>query len=494
MYHHFDCCEAILAGLRRAFTRQATFDWFSVFVVGQMCREDDLGVSAVVRCLGLEPQAYDSLNALFRSDGWSASALVGEWERIVAESAPLLEYLGRPVGVADGVKAAREGVRTPGVKRLTQTSSDSSKADKIFGLMYGAVGVLAGEPGRCHCLPLEVGVQDGMRAAAGWDGAAELGIASETHPVQSVRCSFRAARALGRPSWLTMDRYFMCEPALTLLGELNAQAEADGLGEGFVQLVTKARSGCVGFTDPPEREPGRPGRPKVRGDKVDVFSLFDTAPFDLVLAEVGGEPRAYDACVVDLLWREGFYFPLRFVLVVDEHGKREVLATTDRTLTAAQVITLYRFRWNCEVSYRDMKQDVNAFGCRMWSKAMPALNRFYKRADPDRLESVTDAHDRQLILSAYEAMSRYVAACCVVTGILQLLSLAEPEDGPVAWSEYRRTPSRGKVSVRTVRRCMRRRVSSWVACHQTSPTARFIRERLVGPGGYDPAIQRRGRR
>ena len=312
MYHHFDCCEAILAGLRGAFTRQATFDWFSVFVVGQMCREDDLGVSAVVRCLGLEPQAYDSLNALFRSDGWSASALVREWERIVAESAPLLEYLGRPVGVADGVKAAREGVRTPGVKRLTQTSSDSSKADKIFGLTCGAVGVLVGEPGRCHCLPLEVGVQDGMRAAAGWDGwdgAAELGIVKETHPVQSVRCAFRAARALGRPSWLTMDRYFMCEPVLTLLGELNAQAEADGLGEGFVQLVTKARSGCVGYTDPPEREPGRPGRPKVRGDKVDVFSLFDTAPFDPVLAEVGGEPRAYDACVVDLLWREGFYFP-----------------------------------------------------------------------------------------------------------------------------------------------------------------------------------------
>ena len=182
------------------------------------------------------------------------------------------------------------------------------------------------------------------------------------------------------------------------------------------------------------------------------------------------------------------------MLVVDEHGKREVLATTDRTLTAAQVITLYRFRWNCEVSYRDTRQDADAFGCRMWSKAMPELDRFYKRSDPDRLESVTDAHDRELILSAHEAMSRYVAACCVVTGILQLLSLAEPEDGPVAWSEYRRTPSRGKVSVRTVRQCMRRRVSSWVACHRTSPTARFIRERLVGPGGYDPALQRSGRR
>jgi hypothetical protein len=146
------------------------------------------------------------------------------------------------------------------------------------------------------------------------------------------------------------------------------------------------------------------------------------------------------------------------------------------------------------VSYRDTRQDADAFGCRMRGKAMPELDRFYKRADPDRPGSVTDAHDREPVLSTHEAMSRHVAACCVVTGILQLLSLAEPEDGPVAWSEYRRTPSRGKVSVRTVRRCMRRRVSSWVACHRTSLTARLVRERLVGPGGYDPALQRSGRR
>ena len=89
--HHFDCRELILAGLRGAFTRQATFDWLSTFVVGQMCREDDLGVTSVVRRLGLGQQAYDSLDGLFCSDGWSASALVVEWERIVSESAPLLE-------------------------------------------------------------------------------------------------------------------------------------------------------------------------------------------------------------------------------------------------------------------------------------------------------------------------------------------------------------------------------------------------------------------
>ena len=50
VYHHFDTCEAILAGLRGAFSRRATFDWFSTFVVGQACRGDDLGISSVCKC------------------------------------------------------------------------------------------------------------------------------------------------------------------------------------------------------------------------------------------------------------------------------------------------------------------------------------------------------------------------------------------------------------------------------------------------------------
>lgn len=494
MYHHFDHCEAVLAGLRGAFSRQAPFDWFSTFVVGKICRPDDLGITSVVRALGLEPQAYDSLDALFRACSWSAAGLVSEWEREVGAHAPLLEFAGRPVLCSDGVKVSKEGVRMPGVKRLHQESSTSSKGETIFGHMFGAVGVLAGEPGRCHCVPLEANLQDGMRAAAGWDGAAGLGISRETHPVQSVRCAFRAARAMGRPCWLTMDRYFMCAPALSLLAELNGAAGADGLGEGYVRLVTKARSGTVAWEEPPARVPGAVGRPRRRGDKVDVFSLFDTEPFGLVLAEVGGEPTPYDALVVDLLWGEGHYFPLRFVLCVDARGRREVLVTTDRTLSSAQVIALYRHRWKCEESYRDMKQDVGAFGYRMWSKSMPELNRFSKAGDPDRLEAVVDGHDRELVLAAHEAIARYVAACCVATGVLQLLSLAEHEDGEVAWSEYKRTPARRKVSVRAVREHMRERVSPWVAGHASSRTARFIRERRVGPGGYRPDQQRKGRR
>ena len=95
VYHHFDTCEAILAGLRGAFSRRATFDWFSTFVVGQACRGDDLGISSVVRALSLEPQAYDSLDGLFRSGAWYARGLVDEWEGVVSRRAPLPGSMSR---------------------------------------------------------------------------------------------------------------------------------------------------------------------------------------------------------------------------------------------------------------------------------------------------------------------------------------------------------------------------------------------------------------
>ena len=141
-----------------------------------------------------------------------------------------------------------------------------------------------------------------------------------------------------------------------------------------------------------------------------------------------------------------------------------------------------------------MKQDVSAFSYRFWSKAMPRLERFAPSGSPDRLGSVEGARERGLVLAGAEAVARYVAAACVATGILQMLALAEPDDGPVAYCEFRRTPKRAKLSVRTVRSYLQKLVFPFIAGHASSPMARFIRERQAGPGGYAPEARRKGRR
>lgn len=492
MYHQFEFIEGAIGALRGAFARGRAFEWLRTYVLGLICRSDTLGVSSAVRSLGLEPEAYGSLVDLFRSTAWTADSLRREWYAWVAGHAPLVEYAGRLVLCSDGCKVSKEGSRMPGVRRLHQESATSSKGETIFGHMLGAVGVLAGEVGRCLCVPLKVNLQDGMRAAAGWDGAASAGVSAESHVVQSVRCAFGAARALGRPCYLAMDRYFLAVPALRLVSELNAEAEAGGLCPDLVHVVTKARSNAVCWLEPPPREPGRRGRPRKHGARVPLAEVADAMDWEPVAATVGGGTMRLEAATHDLLWGQGLWAPVRVVAVRGLGARTQFLVTTDRALSAAQVIELYSARWQIEVSFRDMKQEVGGFGYRFWSKAMPRLDRFARSGDPDRLGSVTGEAGRAAVLGAVSAIDRFVAASCVALGLLQVLALMEPAGGEVAFASFSRTPKARSVSVRTMREWLRDRVSSFIHGDRASPMAAFIRRRLVGEGGYAPeALARR---
>ena len=79
-------------------------------------------------------------------------------------------------------------------------------------------------------------------------------------------------------------------------------------------------------------------------------------------------------------------------------------------------------------------------------------------------------------------------------GLLQLLALAEPADGDVAYSSFSRTPKAKAVPVRTMRGWLCDHVSALVHGVASSPMARFIRERLVREGGYAPKGPRGRRR
>ncbi|MBO7675843.1 MAG: transposase [Atopobiaceae bacterium] len=479
----------MLGQLSRAFSRHATFSWFATFVVGLICRTDELGISSVVRALRLDANSYDSLDHMLHSTAWSAAGLRRAWYALVARTSRLFVYAGRYVLVSDGCKVAKEGVRMPGVKLLHQESETVSKPEFVFGHMFGAVGVMAGELGRCLCVPLKVNMQDGMRAAAGWDGTDRVGVSAESHVVQSVRCAFEAARGLGRRCLLAMDRYFLTVPALRTLAELNERAEFDGLGAGFVHVVTKAKGNFVAYLPPRPRPKGTRGRPPKKGPKVVVSKVLGSLVYEPVEAIVGAEGKRWlHAATLDLVWGKGLWVPVRVVVVLGPPwgGRAQILVTTDRTLSARQVIEVYCSRWKIECTFRDMKVDLCGFGYRHWSKAMPRLDRFAPKGAPDRLEAVDDPHDRELILGSYEATERHVAVAVVALGLVMILVQSEPANGDVAYAEFSRTPKAGAVSVGTMRRYLRDRVSEAVAGLVSEPMMRFIREHAVGEGGYAP--------
>lgn len=69
--------------LRPAFTRSRTFFWFAAALAATCVRHDLLGVTSMVRALGLQERCYDRLLDCFHSRALDLAALTRLWVVLV---------------------------------------------------------------------------------------------------------------------------------------------------------------------------------------------------------------------------------------------------------------------------------------------------------------------------------------------------------------------------------------------------------------------------
>jgi len=91
----------------------------------------------------------------------------------------------------------------------------------------------------------------------------------------------------------------------------------------LLSLVMRAKRNPVAYEEPTQR-PGR-GRPRKKGKKIKVASLFETCknvftPISVML--YGKEETVWYLCR-DLLWGKKLYQKLRFVLVVTQLSQKK---------------------------------------------------------------------------------------------------------------------------------------------------------------------------
>jgi hypothetical protein len=412
-----------------------------------MVRSDHLGMTTLIRDLSLHPRCYETLIHFFRSSAWSLESLRLIWLQVVRSAAPLLYVQERVVLVGDGMKQAKEGRRMPGVKKLHQESENSSKGEYIFGHLFGAIGIIAGTPEKWFCLPLFMNLQDGMKTIFGWGQQPKERQAS--HVVQMIDQAFAAAKGFGN-ALLLLDRYFLSIPALE---QLNAWNQS---GTTRLHIVTKAKSNAVAYERPTAKKKGR-GRPPKKGKTVKLLELFQTRTDSFQTAKVliYGKEETVEVLCLDLLWGQGLYQELRFVLV-KHNGQLSILVSTDLTLAAEDIIRLYGYRFKIECTFREMKQVIGGFSYRFWSPSMPKLKRYLKKGEPHPLEQVTEEADQQRIRLTVQAIEGYVMCSCIAMGLLQLIALRFSHRVPGLFCRYLRTPSKTIVSEATVMAYLRK--------------------------------------
>jgi hypothetical protein len=153
----------LVCELRSACARTRTFLWMALCLAGMTTRKDLLGVTSIVRALGLEPACYDRLLDFFHSPALDLDKLTRAWCALVFRlHSGILRVNGRSVLVGDGIKVAKSGRKMPGVKKLHQQSESNTKPEYIFGHSCQAVAVLTQALSSVFALPLACRIHEGV--------------------------------------------------------------------------------------------------------------------------------------------------------------------------------------------------------------------------------------------------------------------------------------------------------------------------------------------
>ena len=152
-----------LWSLRPGFSRLKTFLWFTTCVAGMTIRSDLLGVTSIIRALGLDDKYYDNLLNTFHNPGIKLNKLTQLWAKIVLTLFPeALKVNGRLVFVGDGIKIPKRGKKMPAVKKLHQQSDSNTKPAYITGHSFQAVGILVNALKGIFAVPLASRIHEGL--------------------------------------------------------------------------------------------------------------------------------------------------------------------------------------------------------------------------------------------------------------------------------------------------------------------------------------------
>ncbi len=125
-------------------------------------RIDLLGVTSIVRALGLLPACYDRILDFMHSPALNIDTLTRIWRGLVFKQSGILRFNDRPVLIGDGIKVAKSGRKMPAVKKLHQQSDSNTKPEYIFGHSCQAIAILMKAASSVFAVPLSCRIHEGV--------------------------------------------------------------------------------------------------------------------------------------------------------------------------------------------------------------------------------------------------------------------------------------------------------------------------------------------
>jgi hypothetical protein len=375
-----------------------------VCLMGMTVRTDLMGVTSIVRALGLLPACYDRILDFLHSPALCLDTLTRRWRCLALKHPGVLRVGGKPVLVADGIKVAKSGKKMPGVKKLHQHSESNTKPEYIFGHSCQAVALLMHAASSIFAVPMTCRIHEG------------------------VVFSNRDRRTLLDKMILLVNSLGMDEPFIFVADAYYACGKiVHGLLAHGNHLVTRVKNNAVAYMPPTEPETDQPkkrGRPKTYGEKIPLISLLDDDDaFHQAQSPIYGEKDIILRYrVADLLWRPVGIL-VRFVIVRHPTRGSIFLMSTDLNLAALEIIELYGLRFKIEVSFKQALRVIGTFAYRFWMAAMTPIGR--KSGDQHLHRKTADYRDgTRRKLDAYH---RHIQLGLIAQGLLHILAATVPD-------------------------------------------------------------------
>lgn len=398
---------SVVLQLKPACSRMRTFLWLSACLMGFTVRSDLMGVTSIIRSLGLKEKFYDRLLDFFHSAALNPDNLARLWTSVILKTHPaVLRTHGRLMIVGDGLKAAKSGKKMPAVKLLHQVSESNTKPEYIMGHSCQAVALLAGTLANCFAIPLISRIHEGV----------VLSNRSKKTLLDKMILLLNSL-SITEPFYFIADAYYAAQKVIRGL-----------LAQGH-HLISRAKSNAVAYF-PPGAFPKKRGRRKKYGQKIKLKTLFEN-PDSMQTAEspIYGE-KGVDIRYrsLDLLWRPVGIL-IRFVAVIHPVRGKIILLTTDLTLLTLDIVRLYGLRFKIEVSFKQALRTLGVYVYHFWMKAMTPLKRM---SGNQYLHRKTKDY-RKSVLRKLSAYHRYIQIGLIAQGLLQYLSSTFPK---LVWSSF----------------------------------------------------------